>query len=244
MQVQKRIVLVLKRALKVSIKLINKLRAKKQQPYIVVKGEPCLLKENAVRCLKRRKVPEVSVEPSVPEVPSSVPEVVVKPTDVSVEEEPERPTRQVGPTVRELAYIIECRKGLQRERLQKHQSEKIAALVRVIENINKTPSVEIEVEDLALEDFFSWAVVPMLHLDEFFAWAQVPMLHLDEFFADAEIDMLHLDEFFAENEEEQASAKVEQAKSIPRTCSFDTLQTITRGSPYSHSCPELLMLMA
>ena len=252
---QKRIVLVLKRALKVSIKLINKLRprkqSKQQQPYIVVKGDPCELKENAIRCTKRKRVPEANVEePIVPEVPScvpevpssvsevpiSVPEVAVKPTVVSVYQ---------CVTIRELAYIIEIRKKLTRERPQKRVSEKIAALVLAIETRNKKTAIALPaVEELALDDFFAWAMVPMLQLDEFFAWAQVPVLHLDEFFNDAEVDMLYLDEFFAENEEEQSLVKVEQVKSIPRSCSFDTLQIITRGSIHSHSCPEMFMLMA
>ena len=302
---QKKFILVLKRALKAPMKLIKKLYGRnhqpKPQPCERVQRDPCILRENHIRCAKRPKVPTESSVPamsSVPNVPmessnvpvessnvpvessnvtveSSIAQVIIKPIVIikssvrqvvtpsataSVSERVEfynklgqqpnklhRPIKHVSPAIQEIVARIEALKRATPERPQKRVSEKIGAMVRLIESINKKPAIALpDAEELALDEFFSWAMVPMLRLDDFFAWAQVPMLDLDVFFAKAEIKCLQVDEFFTESddEEEESQVKVEHVKTVPRSCSFDTLQITTRGSPYSHSSPELLMLMA
>ena len=311
---QKKFILVLKRALKAPMKLIKKLYGRnhqpKQQSCERVQRDPCILRENHIRCAKRPKVPTESSVPvmssvprvpamsSVPNVPmessnvpvkssnvpvkssnvtveSSIAQVIIKPIVIikssvrqvvtpsataSVSERVEfyiklgqqpkklhRPIKHVSPAIQEIVARIEALKRTTPERPQKRMSEKIGAMVRIIEGISKKPAIALpEAEELALDEFFSWAMVPMLRLDDFFAWAQVPVLDLDVFFAKAEIKRLQVDEFFTEtdDDEEESQVKVEQVKTVPRSCSFDTLQITTRGSPHSHSCPELFMLMA
>ena len=280
----KKIVLIVKRALRAPIKLFNKLRGKtSQSPYEAYRPVgPCDLKENYIRCTKRPKVSDLQVpaesDTNVPARPV-VQEVTAEPVDqeatakpivpvmqsvprvsasynVSVHQrvifynqlshqpkELQRPVRHVSPAIRELVNKIEARKGGRQERPLKQVSEKIAAMVQLIEGRDRETAIALpEAEKLALDEFFSWAIVPMFHLDEFFAWAQVPMHHLDVFFAEAAICMLQVDEFFTETDDEEPLVTGDQVKTFPRSCSFDNLQILTRGSIFSQSCPELFML--
>ena len=145
----------------------------------------------------------------------------------------ERPLKQVSPAIQQLVTKIEVLKGIKRERPVKHVKPVIAALVEAIEKLqkesNRAVAVTEQVEELALDEFFAWAEVPIYALDEFFAWAQVPMYALDEFFKEEESNI----EFVAEQEE---------LFKIQRCASFDAFEMIDRDCFLSLSCPELPVL--
>ena len=148
-------------------------------------------------------------------------------------QELERPLKQVSPSIQQLVTKIEILKGVKRERPVKQVKPVIAALVEKIEKLQKESdravAVAEPVEELALDEFFSWAQVPIYALDEFFDWAQVPIYALDEFFNEEESNV----EFVAEQEE---------PLKISRCASFDAFEMINHDCFLSVSCPELPVL--
>jgi hypothetical protein len=174
LRMSKNIILVIKRTVNKIRKCIQRTFTRKQQHS-----------EQQKVTVEFVRVPSAMVKPKVP-VTQRVQEYESKEQQNVIVQ---RPEKRVTRNIQELVNKISVLKGINCQKPTKRVSPKIAQFVKMIEKKHN-------VFDYALDDFFSWASVPMMRLDEFFAWASVPMLCLDEFFEWAAIPMLHLDDFF------------------------------------------------